>query len=64
MGHATIATTMDKYGHLMPGDESEAAGLLDAYLDRADTQARLAQVDCTSGANTGASEADEAEDPL
>jgi hypothetical protein len=28
----------------MPGNEVEAAGLLDAYLERADTQARIAQV--------------------
>jgi hypothetical protein len=26
----------------MPGNESEAAALLDAYLERANTQARLA----------------------
>lgn len=32
MGHANIATTMDRHGHLMPGKESEAAELLDAYL--------------------------------
>jgi integrase len=35
MGHATISITLDRYGHLMPGNEAEAAGLLDAYLDRA-----------------------------
>jgi integrase len=35
MGHANIAITMDRYGHLMPGNEQEAAGLLDAYLDGA-----------------------------
>jgi integrase len=35
MGHANIAITMDRYGHLMPGNEEEAAGLLDAYLNRA-----------------------------
>lgn len=35
LGHATIALTMDRYGHLMPGNEAEAAGLLDAYLKRA-----------------------------
>jgi integrase len=34
MGHATIAITLDLYGHLMPGNEEEAAGLLDAYLAR------------------------------
>ena len=44
MGHANIAVTLDRYGHLMPGNEDEAAGLLDAYLERADTAARLAQV--------------------
>ena len=44
MGHANIAITLDRYGHLMPGNEAEAAGLLDAYLERADTAARLAQV--------------------
>jgi integrase len=35
MGHANIAITMDRYGHLMPGNEREAAGLLDAYLQAA-----------------------------
>jgi integrase len=32
MGHASIGITLDRYGHLMPGNEAEAAGLLDAYL--------------------------------
>jgi hypothetical protein len=32
MGHATISITLDRYGHLMPGSEAEAANLLDAYL--------------------------------
>ncbi len=44
MGHANISITLDRYGHLMPGNEDEAAGLLDAYLVRADTAARLAAV--------------------
>jgi integrase len=44
MGHSSIQITFDRYGHLMPGNEEEAAGLLDAYLERADTTARLAQV--------------------
>jgi integrase len=44
MGHANISITLDRYGHLMPGSEEEAAGLLDAYLEQANTQARLAQV--------------------
>ncbi len=44
MGHSNIAITMDRYGHLMPGAEDEAAALLDAYLQRADTAARVAQL--------------------
>ena len=32
MGHANISTTLDRYGHLMPGTEAEAATLLDSYL--------------------------------
>jgi integrase len=32
MGHSSVTTTFDLYGHLMPGNEAEAAGLLDAYL--------------------------------
>jgi integrase len=44
MGHASITVTFDLYGHLMPGNEDEAAALVDAYLERANTQARLAQV--------------------
>ncbi len=35
MGHASVTITYDRYGHLMPGNEDEAAGLLDQYLDRA-----------------------------
>jgi integrase len=32
MGHANISITLDRYGHLMPGSEAQAAGLLDNYL--------------------------------
>jgi integrase len=35
MGHSSITITLDRYGHLFPGNEDEAAGLLDAYLKRA-----------------------------
>jgi integrase len=45
MGHASIQTTYDLYGKLMPGSESEAAALVDAYLARANTERRLAQLD-------------------
>ena len=35
MGHSSVTITLDRYGHLFPGSEAEAAGLLDAYLERA-----------------------------
>ena len=44
MGHASVTITYDRYGHLMPGNEEEAAALLDAYLARADTAARASQL--------------------
>lgn len=40
LGHASITITLDRYGHLMPGNEDEAVGLVDAYLDRAATASR------------------------
>ena len=57
MGHAKIGITLDRYGHLMPGSEAEAAGLLDVYLTaeskRAEEAARGAGGVLT-GAPTGA----------
>ena len=44
LGHASISTTLDRYGHLFPGSEAEAAGMLDAFLARADTSGRLSQM--------------------
>lgn len=35
MGHSSVTITLDRYGHLMPGNESEAAARLDAYLAEA-----------------------------
>jgi integrase len=35
MGHSSITVTLDRYGHLLPGDEDLAAGQLDRYLERA-----------------------------
>jgi integrase len=40
LGHASITITLDRYGHLMPGSEGEAAALLDGYLDAAKPQVR------------------------
>lgn len=42
LGHSSIDVTFDRYGHLFPGNEDEAAALLDAYLERASTAARVA----------------------
>jgi integrase len=33
MGHSTITMTLDRYGHLMPGNEDEAAEMLERYLE-------------------------------
>jgi hypothetical protein len=40
MGHSSITVTFNRYGHLMPGSETEAAGLLDSYLEAAATAVR------------------------
>ena len=50
MGHGSIDVTHDVYGHLLPGNEDEAARLTDEYLtaqqERAEDQAatRAAQL--------------------
>jgi len=39
MGHYTITITLDRYGHLLPGNETEAATLLETWLNKtANTQ--------------------------
>jgi hypothetical protein len=43
MGHASIQTTYDLYGKLLPGSEAETVALVDAYLARAGTGASLIQ---------------------
>jgi integrase len=35
MGHSSIKVTYDEYGHLFPGNEAEAATLLDNYVTAA-----------------------------
>ena len=35
VGHTSVMITLDRYGHLLPGNESEAAGLLDDLLSNA-----------------------------
>jgi hypothetical protein len=45
MGRASIQITLDRYGHLLPGSQAEAVQAIDAYLQRADTGARLAALD-------------------
>jgi integrase len=35
MGHATVAMSFDRYGHLFPGSRDEARATLDAYLEDA-----------------------------
>jgi integrase len=35
LGHSSIQIILDRYGHLMPGNEDEAVAFVDAYLERA-----------------------------
>jgi hypothetical protein len=32
MGHSSITITLDRYGHLLPGNETQAAQLLETWL--------------------------------
>jgi hypothetical protein len=71
MAHAKIGITLDRYGHLMPGSEAEAAGLLDAYLSaeqhRAEEAARSADPvhdSCLTGELTGEQLANTNAEPL
>jgi integrase len=34
MGHSSITITLDRYGHLRPGNEEAAAAMLEGYLER------------------------------
>lgn len=34
MGHSSITVTLDRYGHLLPGNEAEAVSRFDAWLER------------------------------
>jgi hypothetical protein len=44
-GHASIQTTFDLYDHLVPGKEDEAVALVDAHLERANSDGRVAQLE-------------------
>jgi integrase len=41
MGHASITITLDRYGHLLPGNEHHAAALLDTWLHQPTHQTSL-----------------------
>ena len=43
MGHSTITVTLDRYGHLLPGNEHEAAAMLDNWLERAHAASKQIQ---------------------
>jgi integrase len=53
LGHANIAITLDRYGHLMDGSEAEAAERLGAYLEQSMAAARAA--DNGNNGNNGVS---------
>jgi len=45
IGHASVAITLDRHGHLFATDVGHAAATFAAYLERADTDAFLRQVE-------------------
>ncbi len=45
IGHASVAITLDRYGHLFPAALDDAAAAFAAYLERADTGRRLDQLE-------------------
>jgi hypothetical protein len=49
MGHASMTVTLDRYGHLFPGNGDEAAGLLDAYLGAAVRQSHTGSAGSSGG---------------
>lgn len=44
LGHASIQITLDRYGHLMPGNEAESVDLVDAYLERSSRREAVPQL--------------------
>jgi integrase len=44
VGHSSAYMT-ERYRHLFEGHEAESAIMVDAYLERTDTAARLAQIE-------------------
>lgn len=52
MGHASVSITFDRYGHLMPGNEAEAADRLDAYLARSASGPQTSHTDPGTYADT------------
>lgn len=44
-GHSNVQTTMDIYAHLLRDSQRNAGAMLDAFLQRADAQFRLAALD-------------------
>lgn len=47
MGHSSITVTYDLYGHLIPGSMDDDRAKLDAFLNRADTAARIRAISDT-----------------
>ena len=50
IGHSSIATTFNIYGHLLPGDEATAAAQLDALLDGGGSRYNGGTTDTANGA--------------
>jgi hypothetical protein len=60
MGHASVKITLDRYGHLFPNSEAEAAERLDAYLAGAScgpVRTRFERMSADESGNAAAAEA-------
>jgi hypothetical protein len=53
LGHADIPTTINRYGHLLPGDEEEVGQRLTAWLDDQVPVGRRGMASKLSGSHEG-----------
>jgi integrase len=45
LGHSSVTVSLDRYGHLFEAGKAETAARINAWLEAADTQSRVAQLD-------------------
>jgi hypothetical protein len=48
LGHSSVTVSLDRYGHLFAGALAQTAAQINAWLEAADTQSRVAQLGTSS----------------